>query len=72
MDIEHQSVDKMLFEEILARLDELAPELREVGRLRLEGKSETEISNILGIPRATIYTRIKAVEKKILEEFKEF
>ena len=72
IDTEVQCVESIDFQEILSRLDELMPEAREIGHLRLQGKTEIEISQILNLPRATIYTRIKAVEKKLAEEFGEF
>ena len=70
--LEEQCVASSDTERILLRLDELMPEAKEIGRLRIQGKSEIEIAKILNIPRATIYTRIKAVEKKLAEEFGEF
>ena len=70
--LEMQCIESVDAERILSRIKELMPQAQEIGRLRLQGKSETEISAVLGIPRATIYTRLKALEKKLLDEFGEF
>ena len=72
IDPEKGWVECMDLKTILSRLDELMPEAREIGRLRMQGKTEIEISKILGIPRATIYTRIKTAYKKLRNEFEDF
>ena len=64
IDLELRCAKKVDAERILLRLKELMPQALEIGMLRLEGKTEMQIAEILSLPRATIYTRLKSVEKK--------
>ena len=68
---ENISVEKLYAETKLKRLDEIMPLARQIGILRLEGKSDREIALTLGIPRTTMYRMLERA-KKILElEFQE-
>ena len=68
---ENISVEKLYAETKLKRLDEIMPLARQIGILRLEGKSDREIALTLGIPRTTMYRMVERA-KKILElEFQE-
>jgi RNA polymerase sigma factor (sigma-70 family) len=69
IDPEKDWVECMDFKRILLRLDEIMPEARKIGRLRIQGKSEDEIAQCLGVSRATIYRRIKAAYQVLSKEF---
>ena len=43
------------------------PQAREIGVLRMQGKSDREIAKILGIPRTSMYRMLERA-KQILEE----
>ena len=63
---EHEDacIQKMYCEDILKKLDELMPQARQIGLLRLEGKSDREIARELGLDRMTMIrmlARVKAV-----------
>jgi DNA-directed RNA polymerase specialized sigma subunit len=66
IDQESVSVERIYCEEMLKRLDEILPLAREIGELRLQGKSDREIARILGVDRMTMLRmleRAKAVLK---------
>ena len=66
IDQESACVEKIYCEDILKRLDEIMPMAREIGMLRLQGKSDREIARVLGIDRMTMLRmleRVKAVLK---------
>lgn len=67
VDQENACVEKMYYEDILKRLDEIMPQAREIGVLRMQGKSDREIAKILGIPRTSMYRMLERA-KQILEE----
>ena len=64
VDQESVCIEKTYCEEVLKRLDEIMPMAREIGMLRLQGKSDREIARELGIDRMTMIrmlARVKAV-----------
>lgn len=54
---------------IIKRVYEIMPELIEFGRLKLEGYTYSKISEMLGIKRSTLDSRIKKVYSIIIKEF---
>ena len=63
-DHEDICIQKMYCEDILKKLDEIMPQARQIGLLRLEGKSDREIARELGIDRMTMLrmlARVKAI-----------
>lgn len=71
IDPEKRIVVGMDLAQILLRLDELMPEARIIGRLRLEGKSEDEIAEAVGMSRCNIYRKIQKVYLILSNEFEE-
>jgi hypothetical protein len=71
IDPEKRIAEGMDLEQILLRLDELMPEARIIGRLRLQGKSEDEIADELGTSRCNIYRKIQKVYLVLSREFEE-
>ena len=75
------AVDEPLLEDLVAaavdmktvlnRIYELMPEAIEIGKLRLEGLSDTEIAKRLGIPRTTFLSRLKILKATVLAEYPE-
>ena len=63
VNIEEIITDKIIFEQLLNRLDEIMPEARQVGELRLAGLTDAEIAKELGIARTTFLSRIKKASK---------
>ena len=62
-DQEEACVEKIYYQDILKKLDEVMPEARKIGLMRLEGKSDRQIADELGINRMTMVrmlARIKA------------
>lgn len=72
VDLEDFCVRGIDARKVLQRLYELMPEALEFGRLKIEGYTMMEIAKILGIPRATIYTRIESAKQKLKKEFGDF
>lgn len=70
-DLENQVAENAEFERILLRLDELMPEAREIGRLRMLDLSEEEIAKQVGISRVTIYRRLLEAYEVLNKEFEE-
>jgi DNA-directed RNA polymerase specialized sigma24 family protein len=64
-------VEKMDYEGILKRLDEVMPLARKIGLLRLEGKSDREIAKELGISRTSMYRMLDKAKAILREEFEE-
>ena len=54
---------------IIKRVYEMMPELIEFGRLKLEGYTYSKISEMLGIKRSTLDSRIRKVYSIIIKEF---
>ena len=66
VDHEETCIQKIYCEDVLKKLDEIMPQAREIGLLRLQGRSDREIARILGIDRMTMLRmleRAKAVLK---------
>ena len=61
--------DRIVFEQLLKRLDELMPDARRIGELRLDGFSDSDIADIIGVPRTTFLYRIKKAEAQLREEY---
>jgi DNA-directed RNA polymerase specialized sigma24 family protein len=68
-DIESIVTDRIIFDQLLKRLDELMPEARRIGELRLDGLSDSDIADILGIPRTTFLSRLKKAKAKLHVEY---
>lgn len=67
--IESIVTDKIVLQQLFKRLDELFPEARRIGELRMEGISERDIADILGMPRSTFRSRLEKVETLLREEY---
>ena len=61
--------DKEELRQLLARLDELMPEAREIGRLRQKGWTDDAIGNALKIKRTTFLSCLKKAQEKLASEF---
>ena len=66
-DYEEINVGNIESKRRLCRLTEIMPQAREIGLLRLQGMSDRQISERLGIPRTTLYRMLDRV-KAILEQ----
>ena len=51
--------DQIMLDILFQHLGEIMPEARRIGELRLEGLTDTEIADVIGIPRTTFLSRIK-------------
>ena len=71
IDQENACVEKMYYEDILKSLDEIMPQAREIGILRMQGKSDREIAKLLGIPRTTMYRMLEHAKKILEKKFSE-
>jgi RNA polymerase sigma-70 factor (ECF subfamily) len=73
VDIQKESINNELRNEIRKIVETLTPEYKEVVELRFfEEKSYEEISDILQIPEGTVATRINRVKKKLKELLYEY
>lgn len=61
--------DREELSQLLARLDELMPEAREIGRLRQKGWTDEAIANALKVKRTTFLSRLKKAQEKLASEF---
>ncbi len=61
--------EKEELRQLLARLDELMPEAREIGRLRQKGWTDEAIGDALKIKRTTFLSRLKRAQEKLASEF---
>ncbi|WP_283673580.1 RNA polymerase sigma factor [Butyricicoccus sp. Marseille-Q5471] len=68
-DIDSIVIDRIIFAQLLKRLDELMPEARRIGELRLDGLSDSDIADITGIPRTTFLSRLKKAKAKLHAEY---
>ena len=67
--IESILCDKAELDHLLARLDELMPEARKIGRLRLKGLTDEAIAEVIGIKRTTFRSRIAKAKKQLAPEY---
>ena len=67
--IEDVLCDKAELDQLLARLDELMPEARKIGRLRLKGLTDEAIAEVIGIKRTTFRSRIEKAKKQLAPEY---
>lgn len=61
--------DKAELEQLFALLDEVMPEARQIGELRLKGRTDTEIAEVLGIKRTTFRSRIEKAKQLLRPNF---
>ena len=62
-------INAMVYPQVLERLKQLLPEALDIGRLRMEGYTETEAAEILGIPRVTYRYRVRRTKQILADEF---
>ena len=60
--------DQIMLDIFFQHLGEIMPEARRIGELRLEGLTDTEIADVIGIPRTTFLSRIKKAMEVIKRE----
>lgn len=68
-DVESIVTDKIVLQQLFKRLDEIFPEARRIGELRMEGVSDRDIADLVGIPRSTFRSRLEKVEALLREEY---
>ncbi|NLI55031.1 MAG: bacterio-opsin activator [Clostridiales bacterium] len=68
-DLESIVTDRIIFDQLLKRLDVLMPEARRIGELRQDGYSDNAIADIIGVPRTTFLSRIKKVNAQLHDEY---
>jgi len=67
--IEEIVTDKAVLEQLFNRLDEIMPEARRIGELRLAGLTDTEIAKIIGVSRTTFLSRLKKAAEFLKDEY---
>ncbi len=68
-DVESIVTDKIILQKLFKRLDKLFPEACHIGELRIEGISDRDIADLVGIPRSTFRSRLKKVESLLREDY---
>lgn len=68
-DLESIVTDRIVFKQLLKRLDVLMPEARRIGELRLDGLSDNDIADVLGVPRTTFRSRLKKAQAMLHDEY---
>jgi translation elongation factor EF-G len=71
VDHEEACIQKLYCEDIMNRLDEIMPMAREIGMLRMQGKSDREIARSLGIDRMTMLRMLERAKAVLRQEFEE-
>ena len=71
VDYESVCVERYHGQAVLSRLDEIMPQARKIGELRMLGCSDREIAKELGVSRTTMYRLLAKAQARILEEFEE-
>ena len=71
VDYEDACVKKMYCEDLMKRLDEIMPLARQVGVLRLQGKSDREIAAVLGMSRTSMFRKLDKAKAILKAEFDE-
>ena len=66
------ATDRIVLEQLFKRLAELMPEAESIGKLRMQGLSDEAIAKVIGIPRTTVLSRIKAAKKVLEQEYPDF
>ena len=64
--------DKMALQDLFARLEELMPEAKIIGQLRLNDLSDNAIADIIGIKRTTFRSRLNKVKEILVKEYPDF
>jgi len=62
-------VDCVVSEKALDKICSIYPEMLQIGHMRLNGMTYTEIAKRLGIKRTTLHSRISKVKEILTEEF---
>ena len=70
-DYEAMSIGAALAHDVLARIDEIMPQAREIGVLRLQGLSDRQIAERLKMPRTTMVRMMNRLRELLKEEFGE-
>lgn len=70
-DAESIVTDKLFLKLLFERLDELMPEAKLIGELRLKGQNDNVISQQMNMPRTTMLSRLNKVKKILEKEFPE-
>ena len=66
--LEDAVTDQIMLAELIKRLGEIMPEAHRIGELRIKGLTDTEIADVIGIPRTTFLSRIKKAMEVIKRE----
>ena len=72
MTVSELATDRIVLEQLFKRLAELMPEAESIGKLRMQGLSDEAIAKVIGIPRTTVLSRIKAAKKVLEQEYPDF
>lgn len=70
-DKDHQDIvtDQELLVKLIDRLGEVMPEALDIGKLRVQGKKDEEIAEILSVKRTTFRSRIDKAKDTLSDEF---
>ena len=68
-EFEDTVVNQMFYRAVIKRLKEIYPQAIEIGNLRIQGKTDEEIAEIIGVKRTTFRSRIERAKKQIFTEF---
>lgn len=64
--------DRTALEQLFKRLQELMPEAKEIGRLRLQNISDEAIADLLGVKRTTFRSRLSKAKEVLAAEYPDF
>jgi DNA-directed RNA polymerase specialized sigma24 family protein len=68
-EFEDTVVNQMFYRAVIKRLKEIYPQAIEIGNLRIQGKTDEEIAEIIGVKRTTFRSRIARAKEQIFTEF---
>ena len=70
--LEDDVADSALFLELLAEMEAIVPDIQTIAAFLAAGYAETEIAEMIGIPRSTIRSRLQKLKKQFYARYRAY